>query len=63
MRFSIYQRNGTTLDELTKNVGRQLRNNNNVENDQLNITLTDFNNQNFLKLSCGKKNHVIIKII
>ena len=47
---------------MIKNNGIKI-NNNNVENDQLNITLTDFNNQNFLKLSCGKKNHVIIKII
>ena len=47
---------------MIKNNGIKI-NNKNVENDQLNITLTDFNNQNFLKLSCGKKNHVIIKII
>ena len=47
---------------MIKNNGIKI-NNNNVENDQLNITLNDFNNQNFLKLSCGKKNHVIIKII
>ena len=47
---------------MIKNNGIKI-NNNNVVNDQLNITLTDFNNQNFLKLSCGKKNHVIIKII
>ena len=47
---------------MIKNNGIKI-NNNNVENDQLKITLTDFKNQNFLKLSCGKKNHVIIKII
>jgi len=47
---------------MIKNNGIKI-NNNNVENDQLNISLNDFNNQNFLKLSCGKKNHVIIKII
>ena len=45
VRFSIYQRNGTTLDELTKNVGRQLRNNNNVEA-PLNATTSTANAQN-----------------
>ena len=40
-----------------------LVNNEPVENDKLNISLNNFNEENFLKLSHGKKNHIIIKII
>ena len=47
---------------MIKNKGIKI-NNNTVENDQLNISLVDFNDKKFLKLSHGKKNHVIIKII
>ena len=45
-----------------KNKGIKI-NNQTVESDQLNISLNNFNNQNFLKLSHGKKNHVILKLI
>ena len=45
-----------------KNKGIKI-NNRTVENEQLNISLKDFENENFLKLSHGKKNHVILKII
>ena len=45
-----------------KNKGIKI-NNQTVENEQLNISLKDFENENFLKLSHGKKNHVILKII
>jgi len=45
-----------------KNKGIKI-NNRPVENEQLNISLKDFENENFLKLSHGKKNHVILKII
>ena len=47
---------------MIKNKGIKI-NNKYVENDQSNITLANFSDENFLKLSCGKKNHVIIKII
>ena len=45
-----------------KNKGIKI-NNIPVENDQFNVSLNDFNNEKFLKLSHGKKNHIIIKII
>ena len=45
-----------------KNKGIKI-NNRTVENEQLNILLKDFENKNFLKLSHGKKNHVILKLI
>jgi len=45
-----------------KNRGIKI-NNEPVENDKLNISLNNFNEENFLKLSHGKKNHIIIKII
>ena len=45
-----------------KNKGIKI-NNQTVENEQLNISLKDFENENFLKLSHGKKNHVILKLI
>ena len=44
-----------------KNKGIRV-NNNIVESDKFNISLEDFNKENILKLSHGKKNHVIIKI-
>ena len=44
-----------------KNKGIKI-NNNPVEDDKFNISLENFNNENILKLSHGKKNHVIIKI-
>ena len=45
-----------------KNKGIKI-NNQPIENDQLFISLNNFNNEKFLKLSHGKKNHVIIKIV
>ena len=45
-----------------KNKGIKI-NNKAIENDQVKIDLNSFNNENFIKLSHGKKNHVIIKII
>ena len=44
-----------------KNKGIKI-NNHPVEDDKFNISLENFNNENILKLSHGKKNHVIIKI-
>ena len=45
-----------------KNKGIKV-NNLTVENDKENISINNFNNENYLKLSHGKKNHVIIKMI
>ena len=45
-----------------KNKGIKV-NNETVEDEKLNISLDNFNKDNFLKLSHGKKKHVIIKII
>ena len=47
---------------MIKNKGIKI-NNETVENDKLNVSLKNFNQNNFLKLSHGKKNHVILKII
>ena len=44
-----------------KNRGIKI-NNEIIEDQNLQILLKDFKNQNFLKLSLGKKKHVIIKI-
>jgi len=38
-------------------------NNEPVENDKINISLNNFNQENFLKLSHGKKKHIIVKIV
>jgi len=38
-------------------------NNETVENDKLNVSIDNFNNNKILKLSHGKKNHVIIKLV
>ena len=38
-------------------------NNNTVEDDKLNISIDSFNKDNILKISHGKKNHVILKLI
>ena len=45
-----------------KNKGIKI-NNIPIENDQLIVSLNSFNNENFLKLSHGKKNHVILRLI
>ena len=45
-----------------KNKGIKI-NNEPVENDKFILSLKDFNNENILKLSHGKKNHVIVKLI
>ncbi len=45
-----------------KNKGIKI-NNEPVENDKFILSLKDFNNENVLKLSHGKKNHVIVKLI
>jgi tyrosyl-tRNA synthetase len=37
-------------------------NNETIENDKENITINNFNNENYLKLSHGKKNHIIVKM-
>ena len=47
---------------MIKNKGIKI-NNETVENDKLNVSLNNFNLENFLKLSHGKKNHVILKIV
>ena len=46
---------------MIKNKGIRV-NNEIIENDKFNISLNNFSQENFLKLSHGKKNHVIIKI-
>ena len=45
-----------------KNKGIRL-NNTIVENDKQNVSMVSFDNKNTLKLSHGKKNHIIIKLI
>ena len=50
------------VKRMIKNKGIKI-NNETVENDKLNVSLNNFNQENFLKLSHGKKNHVIFKII
>ena len=45
-----------------KNKGIKI-NNQPIENDQLIVSLRNFNNENFLKLSHGKKNHVILRLV
>jgi len=47
---------------MIKNRGIKI-NNKTVENDKITISLNYFNKENFLKLSHGKKKHIIIKII
>ena len=46
---------------MIKNKGIKV-NNEIIESDKFNISLNNFGQQNFLKLSHGKKNHVIVKI-
>jgi len=46
---------------MIKNKGIKI-NNETVESDKFNILLNNFGKENFLKLSHGKKNHVIVKI-
>jgi len=46
---------------MIKNKGIKV-NNKIIESDKFNISLNNFSEENFLKLSHGKKNHVIIKI-
>ena len=50
------------VKRMIKNKGIKI-NNETVENDKLNVSLNNFNQKNFLKLSHGKKNHVILKIV
>ena len=47
---------------MIKNKGIKI-NNEPVENEKYRVSLNNFNQKNFLKLSHGKKNHVIFKII
>ena len=47
---------------MIKNKGIKI-NNEPVENEKYNVSLSNFSQNNFLKLSHGKKNHVIFKII
>ena len=47
---------------MIKNKGIKI-NNEPVENEKYKVSLNNFNQKNFLKLSHGKKNHVIFKII
>ena len=47
---------------MIKNKGIKI-NNEPVENEKYKVSLNNFNQENFLKLSHGKKNHVIFKII
>ena len=50
------------VKRMIKNKGIKI-NNETVESDKLNVSLNNFNQENFLKLSHGKKNHVILKIV
>ena len=50
------------VKRMIKNKGIKI-NNETVENDKLNVSLNNFKQENFLKLSHGKKNHVILKIV
>ena len=45
-----------------KNKGIKI-NNETIEDDKKIISINSFNSNNFIKLSHGKKNHVIIKIV
>ena len=47
---------------MIKNKGIKI-NNETVEDDKLTVTLNNFNQDNSIKLSHGKKNHVILKIV
>ena len=47
---------------MIKNRGIKI-NNETIENETFRISINNFNQENFIKLSHGKKNHVIIKII
>ena len=47
---------------MIKNRGIKI-NNETIENDRFNVSLNNFDKRNFLKLSHGKKNHVILKVI
>jgi len=47
---------------MIKNRGIKL-NNEPVEDDKFKVSLEHINKENFLKLSHGKKNHVIFKVI
>jgi tyrosyl-tRNA synthetase len=47
---------------MIKNKGIKV-NNIPVENDQFNVSLNNFEKENFLKLSHGKKKHVVFRII
>ena len=47
---------------MIKNKGIKV-NNIPIENDQFNVSLNNFEKENFLKLSHGKKKHVIFRII
>ena len=47
---------------MIKNKGIKI-NNEPIENEKYKVTLSNFSQKNFLKLSHGKKNHVIFKIV
>ena len=47
---------------MIKNRGIKI-NNETIENDKFNVSLNNFDKRNFLKLSHGKKNHVILKVV
>ena len=47
---------------MIKNKGIKI-NNETIENDKFNVSSNNFNKGNFLKLSHGKKNHVILKVV
>ena len=53
--------NAIKLFNTCKNNGIKI-NNNPVTDDKIDIKSKDFNNENILKLSFGKKKHVIFKI-
>ena len=50
------------VKRMIKNKGIKI-NNETIENDKFNVSLNNFDKKNFLKLSHGKKNHVILKVV
>ena len=50
------------IRRMIKNKGIRI-NNEIINDDKLNINIDSFGNENILKLSHGKKKHVIVKII
>ena len=61
MNKKIILASKSEVRRIIKNRGIKI-NNETIEDQTLQIFLKDFKNQNFIKLSLGKKKHVIIKL-